>query len=159
MKSKKRQQRKARDAPLNNNSHQAHDAPDNPPNSIRKRVIVDMRGIINDPENWDERLQPRSSTLVNDMHNVCGHTTSSSHIYRHVNCDSDQRDTTTRNPGSWLFSSDLTPLDEVEEIQTSGACQLMQSSKRGSPVVARGTDRANRESISSNMLHPLKEVA
>jgi hypothetical protein len=56
MKSKKRQQRKAQDAPLNNNSHWAHDAPDNPPNSFRKRVIVDARGILNNLENWDERL-------------------------------------------------------------------------------------------------------
>jgi hypothetical protein len=44
MKSKNRQQRKA------------HDAPNNPPNPIRKRVMVDMRGILNDPENWDKRL-------------------------------------------------------------------------------------------------------
>jgi len=46
MKSKERQQRKAQDAP------------DNPSNSVRKRVMVDMRGILNDPENWDERLWP-----------------------------------------------------------------------------------------------------
>jgi len=64
MKSKKRQQRKAQDAPLNNNSHCAYDAPDNSPNSIRKRVIVDTRGILNDPENWDEGLQPQSSMLI-----------------------------------------------------------------------------------------------
>ena len=115
MKSKKRQQRKAQDAPLTNNSHQAHDAPDNPPNSVRKRVIVDMRGILNDPENWNKRLWPQSSTNIDidDMHNLHGHKTSG-----HVN----QHDTSTRNPGSRLPSSYVTPLDEVEEIQVSGAC-------------------------------------
>ena len=87
MKSKKRQQRKAQDAPLTNNSHRAHDAPDNPPNSVRKRVIVDTRGILNDPENWDERLWPRLSTLVDDMHNVRGRMTDSGHIDRHVDRD------------------------------------------------------------------------
>src|SRR5882762_7048889 len=113
MKSKKRQQRKAQDAPLTNNSHRAYDAPDNPPNSARRRVIVDTRGILNDPENWDERLWPQSSTLVDDMHNVRGRT-DSSHNHQHFDRGNDRCDTSTRNPGS-----DLTPLDEVEEIQMS----------------------------------------
>src|ERR1700692_1073561 len=108
MKSKKRQQRRARDAPLTNNSHRAHDAPENPPHSVRKRVIVDTRGIINDPENWDERLWPRSSTLVDDMHNVRGRTDNSL-VNQHVDCDSDWHDTSTRNRGSRLPSSELTP--------------------------------------------------
>jgi hypothetical protein len=43
-------------------------------------------------------------------------TTGGSHNDQHVDCDSDQCETTTRNPGSWLPSSDLTPLNEVEEI-------------------------------------------
>jgi hypothetical protein len=158
MKSKKRQQRKARDAPLTNNSHRAHDAPDNPPNSVRKRVIVDARGILNDPENWDKRLRPRSSMLVDDTHNVRGRTTNSDRIDRHLDRDGERRDTSTRNPGSRLPSSDLTPLDEVEEIQTSGARRFMQSAK-GSPVIARGFDRTNREPISSDTLQALEEEA
>jgi hypothetical protein len=118
-----------------------------------------MRGILNDPENWDKRLQPQSSTLIDDKHDVCGHTTGGSHIDRHIYCNGDQRETTTRNPSSQLPSSDLTPLSEVEEIQMSGARQLMQSSKRGSLVVARGTDRATCKPISSDTLHALKEEA
>jgi len=74
-------------------------------------VIVDTRGILNDPENWDERLRPRSSTLVDNTHNVRGQT-DNGHIDQHVDCNSDRRDTSTRNPGSRLPSSDLTPLDE-----------------------------------------------
>jgi hypothetical protein len=158
MKSKKRQQRRARDAPLTNNSHRAHDAPDNPPHSVRKRVIVDTRGILNDPENWDERLRPRSSTLVDDTHNAHGQT-DNGHINQHVNCDSDRCDTSTRNRGSRLPSSELTPLDEVEEIQTSGACRFMQSAKGGSLVIDRGPDRTNCEPISSDTLQALKEEA
>jgi hypothetical protein len=158
MKSKKRQQKKAWDVPLTNNSHRAHDAPDNPPHSVRKRVIVDTRGILNDPENWDERLQPRLSTLVDDMHNARGWT-DNGHINQHVDCDSDWRDTSTRNRGSRLSSSELTPLDEVEEIQTSGARWFMQSAKGGSPVIDRGPDRTHREPISSDTLQALKEEA
>ena len=45
--------------------------------------------------------------------------TGGGHSDQHVGRNSDQCDTTTRNPGSWLPSSELTPLDEVEEIQTS----------------------------------------
>jgi hypothetical protein len=122
-------------------------------------VIVDTRGILNDPENWDERLQPQSSTLIDDMHNVHGCTTGSSHINQIIDHDSDQHDTTTRNPDSQLPSSDLTPLDKVEEIQMSGAHRLMQLSKRGSLVIDRGTNRANCEPISSDMLHTLEEYA
>jgi len=158
MKSKKRQQRRARDAPLTNNSHRAHDAPDNPPHSVRKRVIVDTRGIINDPENWDKRLQPRSSTLVDDTHNARGRTDNSL-VDQHVDRDSDRRDTSTRNRGSRLPSSELTPLDEVEEIQTSGACRFMQSAKGGSPAVDRGPNRTHREPISNDTLQALEEEA
>src|SRR5882762_2244884 len=134
MKSKKRQQRRARDAPLTNNSHRAHDASDNPPHSVRKRVIVDTRGILNDPENWDERQRPRSSTLIDDTHNTRGRT-DNGHIDQHVDSDSDQHDMSTRNHGSRLPSSELTPLDKVEEIQTSGTHRFMQSAKGGSPVI------------------------
>src|SRR5882762_10633950 len=158
MKSKKRQQRRAQDAPLTNNSHRAHDAPDNPPHSVRKRVIVDTRGIINDPENWDERLRPQSSTLVDDTHNARGQTDNSL-VDQHVDRDSDWCDTSTRNRGSRLPSSELTPLDEVEEIQMSGARRFMQSAKGGSPIIARGPDRANREPISSSTLQALEEEA
>jgi hypothetical protein len=70
MEAKKRQQRKAQDASLINNSHWAHDAPDNPPNSIRRWVIVDPRGILEKPENWDERLWPRTSNTLDDTYNV-----------------------------------------------------------------------------------------
>jgi hypothetical protein len=158
MKSEKRQQRRARDAPLTNNSHQAHDAPDNPPHSVRKRVIVDTRGIINDPENWDERLWPRSSTLVDDTHNARGRTDNSL-VDQHVDRDSDWHDMSTGTWGSRLPSSELTPLDEVEEIQTSGAHRFMPSAKGGSPVIDRGPNRTHREPISNDTLQALKEEA
>jgi len=79
-------------------------------------VIVDTRGILNDPENWDERLRPQSSTLVDNTHNVRGRT-DSGHNDQHINHGNDQCDMSTRNPGSRLPSSDLTPLDEVEDPQ------------------------------------------
>ena len=121
-------------------------------------MIVDMRGILNDPENWDERLWPRSSTLVDNMHNTCGRT-ENGHVNQHVNCDSDRHDTSTRNRGSRLPSSELTPLDEVEEIQMSGTHQFMQSVKGGSPVINRGPDRTHHGPISNDMLQALEEEA
>ena len=121
-------------------------------------MIVDMRGMINDPDNWDERLRPRSSTLVDDTHNACGRT-DNGHIDQHVDHDSDQYDTSTRNRGSRLPSSELTPLNEVEEIQMSGARRFMQSARGGSLVIARGPNRTNHEPSSSDTLQALEEEA
>ena len=41
----------------------------------------------------------------------------------------------------------------------SAARRFMQSAKGGSPVIARGPNRTNREPISSNTLQALKEEA
>jgi len=59
MKAKKREQRKA------------HETPDNPSNCIRRQVILDPRGILENPENWDERLWPCTSNTLDNMYNVC----------------------------------------------------------------------------------------
>src|SRR5882762_2785211 len=65
----------------------------------------------------------------------------------------------TRNRDSRLPSSELTPLDEVEEIQMSGAHRFMQSAKGGSPVIDRGPNRTHHERISNNTLQALEEEA
>ena len=77
-----------------------------------------------------------------------------------VDCNSDQPGMTTRTSSSQLPSSELTPLEEeVEEIQTSGACRLMQSSKQGSLVIARDSQRDTQEPPSSHTLLVLEEEA
>ena len=89
---------------------------------------------------------------------MCGRT-DSGHNDQHTDHGNDQCDTSTRNPGSRLPSSDLTPLNEVEEIQMSGARRFMQLARGGSPIKARGPDRASCKPISSDMLQALEEEA
>ena len=69
MTSKKKQQRKAQAASLKK-SHRANDAPDNPSDSVRKKVVVDYRETKSHPERRDERLRPLTSITVDDAHKV-----------------------------------------------------------------------------------------
>ena len=99
------------------------------------------------------------SITIDDAHKARGPSISDGRKDRCIDRDSDQQETTTRTTSSQLLSSELTPLEEeVEEIQTSSACQLMQSSKQGSPVLARDSQRDIREPPSSHALRILEEA-
>jgi len=71
MTSKKKQQRKAQAASLKK-SHWAYDAPDNPSDSVRKKVIIDHRETKSHPERRDKRLRPLTSITIDDMHKAQG---------------------------------------------------------------------------------------